>query len=146
MHHSTHTIPQNPTERERALTILHEALRDVELNEFSEIWIEWQSFPSMCALINKGRGWLMYLRYDGDAGFSSRASDRAAESDQLLEFYLANGQRDEYPVAWTLPTQEVLMALEAFAQTGSVPEEISWYNDSGDGTFGPNDRRFIVPS
>ena len=63
----------------------------------------------------------------------------------MLEFELSNGQVDEYPEAWTLPTDDVLHALRHFAETSSVPESITWSNDSGDKTAGPNDRQFELP-
>ena len=40
--------------------------------EFLGIWLSTPEFPALCALLNKDRGWLMYLREAGDAGFSSR--------------------------------------------------------------------------
>ena len=86
----------------------------------------------------------MFLRYEGDAGFSSRSSDRPFSKNKL-EFELSNGQVDEYPEAWTLPTDDVLDALRSFAQTSSVPESITWSNDSGDTTTGPNDPNFELP-
>ena len=52
----------------------------------------------MVALINGEFGWLMYLRYDGDAGFSSRNPSYQGPSDAMIEYFLSNGQLDEYPV------------------------------------------------
>lgn len=41
----------------------------------------------------------MYLRYNGDAGFSSRNPSYAGQPDANQEYYLSNGQREEYPLA-----------------------------------------------
>jgi immunity protein Imm1 of predicted polymorphic toxin system len=101
-------------------------------------------FPVLCALISGDRGWLMYLRYEGDAGFHSNSPDRPT-SERTIEFELSNGQVDEYPEAWTLSTDEVVRALRHFAENGNVPEPIHWSNDSGDNCAGPNDRNFQLP-
>lgn len=39
---------------------------------FQEIWEEGRHGQLLCALIAGSMGWLMYLRGEGDAGFSSR--------------------------------------------------------------------------
>ena len=86
----------------------------------------------MCALINGEVGWLMYLREEGDAGFSSR-NPRFSGADSNLEFQLGNGQRDFYPSSWTLPISTVRAALDHFRSTGRPPTFVLWHNDSGDG-------------
>lgn len=48
----------------------------------------------MMALINGEFGWLMYLREDSDAGFSSRNPIYTGSEDETMEFYLSNGQLD----------------------------------------------------
>jgi hypothetical protein len=52
---------------------------------------------SLSALINGDMGWLMYLRYEGDVGFSMRNPNYIGAMDEVEEYYLENGQRDEYP-------------------------------------------------
>src|SRR5215813_10625316 len=83
---------------------------------FLEIWIDHNPYPSLLALVNGDRGWLMCLRYDGDAGFSSRNPRYAGTPDALIEYELANGQMDKYPAAWALSRTEVFGALEYFAR------------------------------
>ena len=46
-----------------------------ESPRFTEAWITTSDGQAMCALTNEGLGWLMYLRGEGDAGFSSRNPD-----------------------------------------------------------------------
>ena len=106
-----------------------------------EIWIDHNPYPSLCALVNGERGWLMCLRYDGDAGFSSRNPRYAGSPDARIEYRLANGQVDVYPAAWAYPRADVFAALEYFARHRRVPEAIAWYNDAGDGTSPNDDRR-----
>lgn len=106
----------------------------IEPSKFAEIWVEKDDGSAMCALINGDLGWLMYLRQAGDAGFSSRNPEYDGPSGTLMEFQLNNGQMDEYPVAWTIPIQEIQRALDYFKRTGKPPSFITWHNDSGDGT------------
>ncbi len=86
----------------------------------------------MVALINGEFGWLMYLRYDGDAGFSSRNPSYQGPSDAMIEYFLSNGQLDEYPASWALPTGDVRRALREFQTDGKPPVWIAWHSDSRD--------------
>ena len=95
----------------------------------AELWIE-RSEERVCALLTSGRGWMMWLRSDGDPGRSTRDPQYSGASDATLEFVLANGQVDRYPVSWTLPEETVASALETFAREGVMPVEISWHEDS----------------
>jgi hypothetical protein len=92
----------------------------------------------MCALINGETGWLMYLRYAGDPGFSSRNPSYAGPPEAMQEYCLNNGQLDEYPLAWALPTSEIFRALDYFKIEKRPAPWIAWHNDSEDGTvLGP---------
>ena len=101
---------------------------------FREVWLESPDGQSLCALINGDVGWLMYLREEGDAGFSSRNPDYDGPEDVMVEYYLSNGQRDVYPRAWAYPTTVVERGLDYFRQHNAPPPFISWHNDSEDGT------------
>lgn len=104
-----------------------------DLSRFDEIWVELPDGQTLCALINGDAGWLMYLRGDEDAGFSSRNPHYSGPPDAVIEYCLSNGQVDEYPAAWALPVAEVRRALEFFRQEHRPPPFITWHNDSGDG-------------
>ncbi|MCI8648922.1 MAG: hypothetical protein HFG20_02285 [Anaerotruncus sp.] len=104
-----------------------------EGSRYQEIWIEGDGDEqALMALINGDRGWLMYLREEGDAGFSSRNPDDQGTEGQL-EFLLDNGQMDDYPVAWTLPLEQVKQALDYFEHYRKPPAFITWHNDGDDG-------------
>jgi len=75
----------------------------------------------------------MYLRKEGDAGFSSRTPDYNGAVDAVYEYYLDNGQLDEYPAPWALPISEVQRALEHFITQAEPVPWIIWHNDAGDG-------------
>jgi predicted nuclease of predicted toxin-antitoxin system len=130
--------------KSRSLQELRECLAQARKSQYAEIWVDHGDFPSLCALINGDRGWLMYLRYDGDAGFSSRNSGYAGPKDATVDYFLSNGQRDEYPASWALLTTEVFEVLEWFAAHKASPSSIAWFNDSGDGNVSPNDD-FVSP-
>lgn len=98
--------------------------------EFAEVWVETEDGQMMCALINGDRGWLMYLRESGDGGFSSRNPTYDGPPEAMMEFLLNNGQMDEYPLAWTLPIQEVQRALGYFKTERKPPPFITWHDDS----------------
>ena len=102
--------------------------------QYREIWIQKSDGQSMCALINGDVGWLMYLRSGGDPGFSSRNRDYAGAESATIDYVLSNGQRDQYPASWALPTALVNRALDYFREEGKPPPFISWHNDSEDGS------------
>ncbi len=99
---------------------------------YREVWHTAPNGGRLCALISGDVGWLMYLRNDGDAGFSSRNPEYRGPANGKREFRLGNGQIDEYPEAWCFPVVDVERALEHFVATGLPPTFISWHNDSGD--------------
>jgi len=88
---------------------------------------------SLVALINGDIGWLMYQRDSADAGFSSRNASYSGAPDAVIEYYLSNGQRDEYPASWALPLTDICRALAFFRENAKPPPFIAWHNDSEDG-------------
>jgi hypothetical protein len=110
----------------------------IDRSRYAERWITTNDGQLMCALINGNLGWLMYLREEGDAGFSSRNPNYKGPANATLDYYLTNGQQDEYPLSWALPIEEIERALKYFEQEQKPPPFIAWYNDSDDGaTIGP---------
>ncbi len=83
----------------------------------------------LCALINGDLGWLMYLREEGDSGFSSRNPNYVGPLDAQIEYRLNNGQRDLYPASWALPLKEVRRAIEYFKLEHQRPPFIVWHED-----------------
>ena len=101
---------------------------------YQERWERANDGQSICALIVDDRGWLMYLRHNGDAGFSSRNPDYPGSPDDMTEYELSNGQRDLYPTCWALPVETVERALHYFREHHRPAPFVLWHNDSGDGT------------
>ena len=98
-----------------------------EESRYKEIWLTHSSGSSMCALINEKTGWLMYLRYEGDTGFSSRNLNETSAKE--IEFVLDNGQEDLYPKSWTYPLSDLKEALISFINNGELPSQIKWHDD-----------------
>jgi hypothetical protein len=105
----------------------------VLLDEFDqeamfELWIQIHGGSSMSMLRNGQNAFLMYLRFAGDAGFTSRAAHpRPGKST----FRLANGQIDEYPLSWCVDDLEQCYKAIAyfFVNDGLKPEWIRWHED-----------------
>lgn len=97
-------------------------------DQFKEIWIYSQGGQSICALINGDIGWLMYLRWSGDAGFSTRNPDELSNDD--IEYVLSNGQIDYYPRKWAYSISRLKQALFSFIENGELPSQLNWHDDS----------------
>lgn len=109
--------------------------RAVRGRQFAEVWLDVsENGPALAMLVNGERAWLMYLRdREGDPGLSSRNPDFSGPSEALMEFVLDNGQLDEYPIAWTLSTEQAIAACEYFVATrGGRSPEIVWHDDAMD--------------
>jgi hypothetical protein len=96
--------------------------------QFQELWVK-AGDKALCALINGDRGWLMYLDEPGDSGFSSRNPAYDGPADATIEYYLDNGQRDEYPASWAYPIDEVMRALEYFRREEKRAPFVEWHRD-----------------
>ena len=105
----------------------------MEKSPYREVWVEIPNGQSMCALINGEWGWLMYLRYKGDAGFSSRNIKYKGPAESTIEYRLDNGQHDEYPASWAYPVAVIERALQFFQTQQIPPTFIHWHNDSENG-------------
>lgn len=95
-----------------------------------EIWISHEGGQSLSALLNENCGWLMYLRFPEDAGFSSRNADRSDQASETEVFFLANGQADSYPRSWTLNRSDVFAAILEFAKSSDQPKAVAWHDDT----------------
>ena len=102
----------------------------VRRTQFAEIWMQHaRDWPAICALINGEAAWLMYLRYEGDAGFSTRNPKFEGPEKAMIEYYLSNGQRDEYPASWNITTKEAVRALEYFFLKEAMAPWLEWHEE-----------------
>jgi hypothetical protein len=99
-------------------------------SQFTEVWMQQRdSWPSICALINGEAAWLMFLRFEGDSGLSTRNPDYSGPPKAVIEYYLSNGQRDEYPASWNITTSEALRALEYFFGNEKMAPWLRWHEE-----------------
>lgn len=109
---------------------LNSCLAHVRRSQFSEVWMQQpDSWPSICDLINGEAAWLMFLRFEGDAGFSTRNPDYSGPAIAVIEYYLSSGQRDEYPASWNITTSEALRALEYFLAEQKMAPWLEWHEE-----------------
>jgi hypothetical protein len=98
--------------------------------QFSEIWLSAPGgWPTLGALVNGDAALLMYLRYAGDAGFTTRNPDYVGPDDATVSYVLTNGQEDAYPTSWAITTGAALRALEHFFATTARAPGLSWNED-----------------
>jgi hypothetical protein len=79
--------------------------------------------------MNGEAAWLMFLRFEGDAGFSTRNPNYSGPHGGVIEYYLSNGQRDEYPASWNVSTDEALRALEYFGTEEKMAPWLQWHEE-----------------
>jgi hypothetical protein len=113
-----------------SLADLRQHLSASASEQYREVCLSVESGPSLCCLINGKVGWLMYLREDGDAGFSSRNPNFAESTDRFIEYRLGNGQIDQFPASWALDEAAIAQALEYFFTFKTRPPFIVWHDES----------------
>jgi hypothetical protein len=104
----------------------------IELDVFDgepafELWLRVPNGTSMSMLRNGPNAFLMYLRFRGDSGFTSRASPAKPGT---ASFRLSNGQEDEYPLSWCIDVEQCYKALAYFfVNNGDKPDWVQWHQD-----------------
>ena len=92
-----------------------------------ELWLRVPNGTSMSMLRNGPNAFLMYLRFPGDSGFTSRASPAKPGT---ASFRLSNGQEDEYPLSWCIDVEQCYKALAYFfVNNGDKPDWVQWHQD-----------------
>jgi hypothetical protein len=124
LHLLQNQIPQSIPTEEALLTSL-EALTQ---NPYNEIWLTGHGTTSLTILTNGQSAFLMFLRHEGDSGFSSR-NPTSPSSDTTISFKLANGQVDQYPADWVVPLTSAWQAAIDYFKTGKMSKEIIWEED-----------------
>jgi len=105
-------------------------LPKISNTHFCEVWLYSNSgWPAICALVNANSAWLMFLRHEGDSGFSTRNPNYAGPQEAVIEYFLGNGQRDEYPAEWDITTTEALRGLEHFLENQEMAPWLNWHEE-----------------
>jgi Immunity protein Imm1 len=106
-------------------------LAQIRRTQFSEVWLQHtDGWPAIAALVNGEAAWLMYVRHEGDAGFSTRNPLYTGPNKAVIEYYLSNGQRDEYAASWNITTTGALRALEYFFEEEGMAPWLTWQDDT----------------
>ena len=90
----------------------------------AELWLSVMDGPAVCLLKSGDHACLTYLRRDGDSGFTTVGDGRRAGTFRVR---LANGQVDEYPLAWCVDPEQAYEALTYFLMNGgAMTPDLSW--------------------
>ncbi|MBO0763671.1 MAG: hypothetical protein J2P50_03640 [Hyphomicrobiaceae bacterium] len=81
--------------------------------------------PSLCALLNGDRGWLVNLNTVED-GLQSINPDLTGDPDRVREYRMSNGQIDEFPESWAIARSTIIHALEYFIDHGRPAPFGAW--------------------
>jgi len=101
-----------------------EYLDQIDSTENVEAWIMSSSESSLCLLKKQDYTFLMYLRFPTDSGF---VSDSQSNNSNSVEFIMANGQVDEYPLSWCIDKEWAYKALAYFyVNSGEQSPHIKW--------------------
>ena len=89
-----------------------------------ELWLRSTEGPRVCMLRNEEDAWLLYLRHEGDSGYTTSGDPQRTD---FVSYRLSNRQVDEYPGKWCIPVEDCYKALAYFyVNEGAKPDWISW--------------------
>jgi len=112
------------------LKTLEQEFAIARTSEPGVLWYERNSGEILNAFVNGDRAWLMYRRNEEDAGFSTHNPAYTGPKNATLPYVLDNGQRDEFPVALTIATNEAIRAVMHFLHTGEKAPWLAWHDNS----------------
>jgi hypothetical protein len=98
-----------------SLAEFSQLLDEIDSLPNAEVWLSSPNGPLICLLKSEGNTFLMYLRHTRDHGFTS-VGDGSREGK--FHVRLANGQVDEYPLAWCLDPEFAYKGLAYFFVNG----------------------------
>ncbi len=109
---------------------LRAQLQQAQDVEFAEVWLE--RGPEMLSLLTNSaqqRAFLMFLTEENQAGFHA-LDNSSVEQDAEIDFFLNNGQQDQYEFSDTIALSEGIRAVEFFFAHGGRAPFILWQDDS----------------
>jgi hypothetical protein len=111
----------------RSVRALKQLLERFDQEDMFELWLKTKHGPMISMLRNRANAFLMYLRAEGDSGFTSRGANGNVGS---ASFRLSNGEEHQYPLSWCIGTSQCYEALiEFFSQNGNKPDSVIWHED-----------------
>lgn len=112
----------------KTLAELEDYLQAYHHHSFAEIWLEYTEEKSISLLKNENRAWLCYFEQNYLQSFHSE-NPEYQDKTATLAFTLANGQVDEYPIAYCYPTAIAYKALHYFFKHQEKADFIHWIED-----------------
>ena len=89
-----------------------------------EVWMTAPNGAAMCMLRSGKDAFLMYLRNEGDSGFTSLGNSIQCG---IALYTLSNGQVDEYPLSWCIEVENCYKAIAYFyVNEGAKPNWVEW--------------------
>lgn len=111
----------------KSVWALEQLIKRFDEEETFELWLKTKHGPMISMLRKGANAFLMYLRAEGDSGFTSRSANGILGT---APFRLSNGQDDQYPLSWCIGTSQCYEALiEFFSQNGNKPDSVIWHED-----------------
>src|SRR6266851_5614528 len=84
---------------------LHRRIAAALRKQFAEVQLVRGERPehNLFALFNDDHAVMSYTHNIDEASYSAKSDDGSGTEEEAMEFYLSNGQCDEYPLAETIP-------------------------------------------
>jgi hypothetical protein len=117
--------------KERTVSTVSELCRRIAValrKQYAEVGLFRGELPehNFSALFNGNRAVLSYTRNISEASYSARSAETTEGDEGRLEFYLSNGQCDEYSLADTIPATSAALAFGYFLEKEELPPWIKW--------------------
>lgn len=96
--------------------------------EFSEYFINGHGETGIILLMNKISSLAIYIRFDGDSGFTT--SNPNGQNENTQEFILSNGQQDVYTEDMLVNNRNGFEILRYYLLTGEMYPAIEWKEEN----------------
>jgi len=121
-----------------AMTVSYPVVDGDQLNELLSVVLKphlvevyLASWGRTLAIFKNGdKAFVMFLRFEGDAGFHTIDPNYAGPTDATLELYMKSGQGDEKPLGEWISLGDAKRAAEHFLLSGERAPWLTWYDDS----------------
>jgi len=97
---------------------------------FAEVWLySDSSWPAICALVNGGAAWLMFLRREGDSGFSTRNPNFAGPKTLLLNISSRTASGMNTPPNGTSPHRRLCALSNILWKEEEMAPWLHWHQE-----------------
>ena len=99
-------------------------LEIVQNQPYFQVWLHKEDGQSLGAYFNCAFAFVLWFGNDGDSAQAFHSEHEG--HSEMQEFYLENGQLDEYPESVCLCKQDGILALLHFFEHGERPKWLAW--------------------